>query len=469
MNIIKFIFFTLNNFSICFIKTYLIISLITINPFKINESSIVNVNNKNSINLKNEKNFGIPFVKAYYTNTYFDFNYYDRILSIGDFRFEKGGEVTVKLSQVILQYNGRRFRTYSNYTFFNDLYIGVCNTEKWLDFMKENDNSNNNPYYKNITDYNNNTVTDETDNNIKKRMIEEIIIEDIKDSEYFSDNRIVSVKKIDNITESLKIFDKNNTSEKTKLKIGELLTGIYFLPENNYENKIELEDINDSDIITNFHRNDNENNDYNNDNNNSTDSNENNYIIIDRFYDLLTEANICVNLTDFYSMSSDLENYRFHTEIPNEGHYSVFMLKTRSLVLMGFDGEISVTFKNPYKYPHFSTDQYNIIKMHSLFLGIWMILLLLWLCAWINKIKIELPLVKLIAWFPLMNVIILGLETYKYHYYGKNGEYSILVILLLALLLMLRTTYIYGGMLYFSKGMFIIRKMMIPDETRSIL
>lgn len=110
MNIIKFIFFTLNNFSICFIKTYLIISLITINPFKINESSIVNVNNKNSINLKNEKNFGIPFVKAYYTNTYFDFNYYDRILSIGDFRFEKGGEVTVKLSQVILQYNGRRFR-----------------------------------------------------------------------------------------------------------------------------------------------------------------------------------------------------------------------------------------------------------------------------------------------------------------------------------------------------------------------
>jgi len=34
---------------------------------------------------------------------------------------------------------------------------------------------------------------------------------------------------------------------------------------------------------------------------------------------------------------------------------------------------------------------------------------------------------------------------------------------------MLRTTYIYMGMLYFSKGMFIVRKMMIPDEKRSIL
>jgi len=34
---------------------------------------------------------------------------------------------------------------------------------------------------------------------------------------------------------------------------------------------------------------------------------------------------------------------------------------------------------------------------------------------------------------------------------------------------MLRTTYICIGMLYFSKGIYIIRKMMIPDETRSIL
>ena len=34
---------------------------------------------------------------------------------------------------------------------------------------------------------------------------------------------------------------------------------------------------------------------------------------------------------------------------------------------------------------------------------------------------------------------------------------------------MARTTAIYIGMLYFSKGIYVIRIMMIPDETRSIL
>jgi len=47
-----------------------------------------------------------------------------------------------------------------------------------------------------------------------------------------------------------------------------------------------------------------------------------------------------------------------------------------------------ITFKNPYKYPHFSTDQYNIIKIHSLLFGIWIVLFLLWICEWINKLKV---------------------------------------------------------------------------------
>lgn len=43
------------------------------------------------------------------------------------------------------------------------------------------------------------------------------------------------------------------------------------------------------------------------------------------------------------------------------------------------------------------------------------------------------------------------------------------MVLGLAILLLLRTTVLYIGMLYMSKGMYIIRKMLIPDETRSIL
>jgi len=48
--------------------------------------------------------------------------------------------------------------------------------------------------------------------------------------------------------------------------------------------------------------------------------------------------------------------------------------------------------KNPSKYPHFSTTQYNLIKEHIIILCIWMILLLLWICTWINKIKVYINL-----------------------------------------------------------------------------
>ncbi|ORY78796.1 hypothetical protein LY90DRAFT_664957 [Neocallimastix californiae] len=441
---------TLNKIFKYIIRTYLIISLIT---------------------------HGITFASAYYTNSYFDFNIYDRILNIGNFNFEKGGEITVKLGQIILQYNERRFLTFSNYTFFNDLYIGVCETQQWLDFMRENDNNNNNPYYKNITssdNYKNNTSINESDdNNLKRRMIEEIIIENIKDSEYITNDPIINYKAIKNITSSFKLFNKNNTFENTKMKVSELLTGIYFLPENQYDMEENYNIIYEDNIVNDEQRINDEIYNYDNDSNtsnNSTDYKDNdNYIIVDRFYELLMEANICSNITTLYDLATDLENYRFHTVVPNDNQYSVFMLKTRSLILMGFDGEIELIFKNPYKYPHLSTDQYSIVKYHLLLLGIWSILFLLWICIWINKLKIKLPLVKLIVGFTFMNVIILGLETYKYHFYGKNGEYSIPIIIFLALLLMLRTTYICIGMLYFSKGIYIIRKMMIPDETRSIL
>jgi len=80
-----------------FIKYFILLSLFSINPINI----IFNSRNKNSI--------GIPIAKAIYINSYFDFNNKDRILSISDFGFEKGGEVFVKLDQVVLQYRDRRY------------------------------------------------------------------------------------------------------------------------------------------------------------------------------------------------------------------------------------------------------------------------------------------------------------------------------------------------------------------------
>lgn len=78
--------------------------------------------------------------------------------------------------------------------------------------------------------------------------------------------------------------------------------------------------------------------------------------------------------------------------------------------------KISVTFKNPYKYPHFSTDQYNIIKMHSLFLGIWMILLLLWLCAWINKIKV-INIILYILFYYISKFLLIYLNIFRLNYH----------------------------------------------------
>jgi len=212
--------------------------------------------------------------------------------------------------------------------------------------MKENDNSSNNPYYKNITSINdnkNNTSSTKNENNLKRRMIEDIIIEDIKDSEIYEYGPIVTYRTIKNNTGSLKFFYQNDTLEITKMKIDELLTGIYFLPENNYKTDDDI--ISDSNIVNTItHRNDDETNDdiKNDNNNNSTNNSGDNYIIVDKFYELLIKANICSNLTSFNNLATDSENYRFHTEIPKEGKYSVFMLKTRSLILMGFDGEVLI-------------------------------------------------------------------------------------------------------------------------------
>jgi len=98
---------TLNKIFKYIIRTYLIISLITVSP--INDNLDYKKNYNILINFINNKKHGITFASAYYTNSYFDFNIYDRILNIGNFNFEKGGEITVKLGQIILQYNERRF------------------------------------------------------------------------------------------------------------------------------------------------------------------------------------------------------------------------------------------------------------------------------------------------------------------------------------------------------------------------
>jgi len=66
-------------------------------------------------------------------------------------------------------------------------------------------------------------------------------------------------------------------------------------------------------------------------------------IVIDPFFELLTKANICVNLTSLYDIASDSETFKIKIGIPKDGHYSIFMLKTRNLISMGFDGEVIIT------------------------------------------------------------------------------------------------------------------------------
>lgn len=437
-----------------FIKYFILLSLFSINPINI----IFNSRNKNSI--------GIPIAKAIYINSYFDFNNKDRILSISDFGFEKGGEVFVKLDQVVLQYRDRRYLTYTNWTYFSDLYIGVCETQIWFNFIKQNDNYKNNPYSfnKTLSDDEYNESSNTTKSNVTKRSIEEIIIEEIKESNFISNNNIVTIKSIANFTKSINNLNITNIQNKTINYKSDIF---YPMFSNEPKNSREEEVINEIPRLYNDTEEENG-NFYNNVYDDGIDKNST-VIVIDPFFELLTKANICVNLTSLYDIASDSETFKIKIGIPKDGHYSIFMLKTRNLISMGFDGEITVTMKNPSKYPHFSTTQYNLIKEHIIILCIWMILLLLWICTWINKIKLEIPLAKLMSLFPLINILTLGLETYKFHYLGKNGEHSIPVVLGLAILLLLRTTVLYIGMLYMSKGMYIIRKMLIPDETRSIL
>ncbi|ORX71731.1 hypothetical protein BCR32DRAFT_250074 [Anaeromyces robustus] len=455
-------------------KTYIVISLLSINP-----SNSISKNDNKSYN-SYKRNFGISLTKAFFTSTYFDFSSYDRVLSISNFGYEKGGEIIIRLDEVVLQFQNRRFRTYSNYTFFQDLYIGVCETQKWLDFLRENDNDKNYPYYVNSTYYgesNNNTETINTNN--KARSIDNTIIGEIINSGFLNNENIISIKTLMNTTESVQIINKNSTYGKTTVKVGDFVNNFQIFQFEQYNGDPKIYDI-DKNTINDIQRSLDDQYYYSentyeldDDNiiNNSTESNndDNDVYIVDRFLDLLIESNIYVNLTSFYDLAVDSESYKFQMKIPKDGHYTIFMLKTKSLVSMGFDGDITVLLKNPYKYPHFSTDQYNLIKEHSLILGIWMILFLLWICTWIKKIKVELPLAKLLSFFPLINIIILGLEIIKYQYYGKNGDYSVLVVLSLGILLMLRTAAFCFGVLYFSKGMYIVRIMMIPDENRSIL
>ncbi len=93
MNLLKYIIST-HKIPTIFIKYFLLLSLFSINI---------------NFNSRNKNTFGIPVAKAIYINSYFDFNYYDRVLSISDFGFEKGGEVNVRLDQIVLQYQGKRY------------------------------------------------------------------------------------------------------------------------------------------------------------------------------------------------------------------------------------------------------------------------------------------------------------------------------------------------------------------------
>jgi len=453
MNLLNYII-SIHKLPTVFIKYFLLLSLFSINPINI----IFNSRNINPI--------GIPIAKAIYINSYFDFNYYDRILSISNFGFEKGGEVFVKLDQVVFQYQGKRYLTYTNWTYFSDLYIGVCETQIWLNFMEKNDNNKNKPYYlnKTLSDDGYNESSKTTENDVTKRSIEEVIIEEIKESSFIGNNNIITIKPNANFTKSINNFNIANIQNKTKNYKSDIF---YPMFSNEPKNSREEEVINELPRLYNDTEEENGNL-YNNVYDDEIDNN-NTIITVDPFFELLTEANICVNLTSLYDIASDSETFKITVGIPKDGHYSIFMLKTRGLFSTGFDGEITVTMTNPSKYPHFSTTQYNLIKEHTIILCIWMILLLLWICTWINKIKLEIPLAKLMSLFPLINILTLGLETYKFHYLGKNGEHSIPVILGLAILLLLRTTMLYIGMLYMSKGVYIIRKMLIPDEKRSIL
>lgn len=168
----------------------------------------------------------------------------------------------------------------------------------------------------------------------KKRTIEEMIIDNIKEIENINYDDITEIKPISNFTNSFNPLNSNENIVKTKIQD-------FLIPLFSNEPYDDLNTLNfdeEDDLIENDSRSLNE-TESKNDDDNSSDINYN-YIIVDRFLDLLQESNICANLTDLYSLASDLESYIFRMEIPKDGQYTMFMLKTKGLISMGFDGEV---------------------------------------------------------------------------------------------------------------------------------
>jgi len=103
------------------VKVFLLISLFSCSSFDINSF----YNNNNNIVKYSSNKFGIKLANAWYANTYFDFNYYDRILNVADFGYEKNGSIYIKLNDVVLQYQGRRFRVKYTYIILYFILINI--------------------------------------------------------------------------------------------------------------------------------------------------------------------------------------------------------------------------------------------------------------------------------------------------------------------------------------------------------
>jgi len=204
--------------------------------------------------------------------------------------------------------------------------------------MEKNDNIKNKPYHFNATSIDKDyyVSSEKKKNKITRRSTEEIIIEEIKNSNFFNNKNIVTLKSIANFTKTINNLNISNIYNKTKNSKADFFSPIFLNDPNNSNKEEVIKELprifNDTEEET--------------ENTNDSDYNNNtiNIITIDPFLESLTKANICVNLTSFYNMASDSETFKVNIDIPKDGQYSVFILKTKDLIsmAMGFEGEVIV-------------------------------------------------------------------------------------------------------------------------------
>ncbi|KAJ3117746.1 hypothetical protein HDU96_005711 [Phlyctochytrium bullatum] len=200
-------------------------------------------------------------------------------------------------------------------------------------------------------------------------------------------------------------------------------------------------------------------------------------------YDTITtsaklDADVCGKLTDTlfavqcpvirnFPRDANERNVSLAYTIENEGYYSAFAVVCNAT----FVGRLvagSMTNPGPWFFRHLSAVEIPILKTYMAFIGIWTIVMVVWMVHLYRMWHMANLLFMRLTALPVLMLVYSVLSIWYYVHMGVIGNKSDVLDTVRFLMLITNLIVLYAMLQLLSKGWFIVRKRLAPVEKRTI-